>query len=72
MNKTRYANNTQPKVGDVVCFESDDTGELFVVQTVQGGRLGNKVGIVSKSNPKTFSREYYYYCLCPIGETVKL
>ena len=67
MNKTPYEDNTQPKIGDTVCFASDDTNEYFIVASVGGGRLGNKVGIKPRDNQDTFYREYYYYCLCPVA-----
>ncbi len=65
MNKTPYSNNTEPKVGDVVCFASDDDGKKYVVQSVGGGRLGNKVSVVPQNEPNTFAREYYFNCFCP-------
>jgi hypothetical protein len=57
-----YKNNLEPKVGDRVKFKSDPDGAVYVVTSVYGGRMGNKVGVVPENNQKTFCREYYYYC----------
>ncbi len=71
MEKRIYQDNTQPKINDTVVFASDDTNELYKVTSVQGGRLGNKVGVKPSNNLETFSREYYYYCLCPVHSETK-
>ena len=63
MNKQAYKSNTEPQVGDTVAFLASPDEGKFTVQSVGGGRLGNKVSIVPKDNPKTFAREYYFYCL---------
>ena len=69
-----YKSNTDPKIGDVIRFSRDikeNKDELFRVETVGGGRLGNKVGVLlTHVNGEIFKgsqhcREYYYYCLCP-------
>lgn len=56
-----YKTNTQPKVGDK-CVVSERTTKC-TVETVGGGRLGNKVGVKFANGQ---SREYYYYCLFPV------
>lgn len=61
-----YSSNTEPKVGDtVVLSPGDPNSEVFLVTSVLGGRLGNKVTI-RPVDKDTGHREYYYYCLCPI------
>jgi len=63
-NGTReYISNTDPKIDDKVKLSRDETGEIWTVNSVMGGRLGNKVGITNGKE----SREYYYYCLRVIG-----
>lgn len=64
MNK--YTNNEEPKIGDRVKFESDSDGTVFIVKSVYGGRVGNKIGIVPAENQSTFVREYYYHCFVKI------
>lgn len=58
-----YISNTDPKIGDKVRLSRDENGEIWTVDSVLGGRLGNKVGITNGKE----SREYYYYCLRVIG-----
>lgn len=58
-----YISNTDPKIGDKVKLSRDENGEVWTVDSVMGGRLGNKVGITNGQE----SREYYYYCLRVIG-----
>lgn len=65
MNNTEYQNNTEPAIGDRVKFKSDLTGPVYIVTSVNGGRLGNKIGVSLERNQSaktTFTREYYYYC----------
>ena len=62
-----YKNQSEPKVGDIVRFASENDGATYKVVSTLGGRMGNKVGVVPVNNPKTFSREYYYYCLVPVS-----
>ena len=57
-----YKDNTEPKVGDRVMFASGDMPEVYKIISVQGGRLGNKVGVVPENDPDGCAREYYYYC----------
>lgn len=69
--RTEYKNNQEPKVGDKVRSGrdmEDGVDELFIVETVGLGRLGNKVFIrPSNASNKGFvhGQELYYYCLCP-------
>jgi hypothetical protein len=53
-----YQNNIEPKIGDKVKNSDGDT--IWIVETVGGGRLGNKVG--ARSNSSGQFRELYYYC----------
>ena len=64
---TQYNNNMEPKIGDKVRFRSEgQNGDVYMVTSVRGGRIGNKVGVVPMNHRdvpmSTFSREYYYYC----------
>ena len=73
--KVTYQSNTEPKVGDKVMTARDiqESNEyLYVVTSVGGGRLANKVGIrlthisgMAVFDDMADHRELYYYCLCP-------
>ena len=63
-----YQNNQEPKVGDRVRTSRDiDEGidEVFTVEQVGGGRMGNKVLICPVGGEWSDAYELYYYCLCP-------
>ena len=74
-NRTCYQTNLEPKIGDRVrCSRNmqDNEDYLYEVTSVDGGRMGNKVGIkmthqdgVPLNPNESFWTEYYYYCMCP-------
>ena len=59
-----YKDNTEPKVGDLVRLKSKDT--VYRVESVQGGRCGNKVGVRPLNDPTGYCREYYYHCFIKV------
>lgn len=66
MKTQKYQDNEQPKLGDLVRTNRDmeeGVDRLYVVTSVLGGRMGNKVGLQLVNGQE--SNELYYYCLCP-------
>jgi hypothetical protein len=57
-----YKNNAEPKIGDRVKFKSDSTKGVYIVKSVYGGRMGNKISVVPENDQDQWDREYYYYC----------
>lgn len=66
MNETKYKSNEEPKIGDRVRLQNTPELGEWIVETVLGGRLGNKLGVRNVDQPG-WVREYYYNCFVKIG-----